>query len=74
MISCKLEQVGERLALILDEDAAEALHARIGDTLRLEPTAQGALQVVERETWAEDVHARGRAFLKRYRRNFDQLS
>jgi hypothetical protein len=32
------------------------------------------VQIVERETWAEDTHARGRAFLRRYRRTFEQLS
>jgi len=74
MISCKLEQLGERLALVLDEDAVQALNVHVGDVLHLEPTPQGALQVVERETWAEDTHARGRAFLKRYRRTFEQLS
>ena len=74
MISCKLERVGGRLALVLDEDAVQALNARVGDVLHLEPTPQGALQVVERGTWTEDTHARGRAFLKRYRRTFEQLS
>jgi hypothetical protein len=74
MISCKLEQVGDRVALILDADALETLHVRVGDTLRLEPAAEGVLQLIARETAANDIHARGRAFLKRYRRTFDQLS
>jgi hypothetical protein len=74
MISCKLEQVGERFALILDEAAVEALGARVGDIVRLEPAPNGVAHLAERETWAEDVHARGRAFLRRYRRTFDQLS
>jgi hypothetical protein len=29
---------------------------------------------VQETTWIEDPHARGRVFLKRYRRTFDQLS
>jgi hypothetical protein len=74
MISCKLEQVGDRVALILDADALETLHVRVGDTLRLEPSADGVLQVVAQETAASDIHARGRAFLKRYRRTFEQLT
>ena len=74
MISCKLEQIGERLALVLDDDAADALGVRVGDTLHLEPTREGVVQIIERETWAEDTHARGRAFLRRYRRTFEQLS
>jgi hypothetical protein len=30
-------------------------------------------RVTIQETWVEDAHARGRAFLKRYRRTFEQL-
>ena len=74
MISCKLEQMGDRLVLVLDEDAAAALNARIGDTISLDPGPDRVLRIVERETWAEDTHARGRAFLKRYQRTLDQLS
>ena len=70
MISCKFEQFGERLALVLDADAIETLNAHAGDTVHLDLAPGGVLHVVERETWAEDAHARGRAFLKRYRRNF----
>jgi len=73
MISCKLERIGDRLALVLDEDAAAALHVRVGDTVQLEPAAEGYRQVAVVETWSEDAHARGRAFLKRYRRTFEQL-
>ena len=74
MISCKLEQVGDRLALVLDPHDVEALHLRPGDTVRLEPAGAGVLRVdVEVSTWTEDPHARGRAFLKRYRRTFTQL-
>ncbi|MFL5295643.1 MAG: AbrB/MazE/SpoVT family DNA-binding domain-containing protein [Phenylobacterium sp.] len=71
MISCTLEQVGDRLALVLDNDAAEALNLRPGDTVRLESAGEGTLRVTE--SWAEDPHARGRAFLKRYHRTFTQL-
>jgi hypothetical protein len=74
MISCKLEQMGDRLVLVLDEDAVTALNARIGDTVSLDPGPDRVLRVVERETWAEDTHARGRAFLKRYQRTLGQLS
>ena len=53
---------------------AAALNARIGDTISLDPGPDRVLRIVERETWAEDTHARGRAFLKRYQRTLDQLS
>jgi hypothetical protein len=75
MISLKLEQIGDRVALVLDEDALAALGAHVGDTQNVEPASDRALHVVVvRETWTEDAHARGRAFLKRYRRTFEQLS
>jgi hypothetical protein len=74
MISLKLEQIGDRVALVLDDDAMAALGVQVGDTLNLEPASDRVLSVVVRETWTEDVHARGRAFLRRYRRTFEQLS
>jgi hypothetical protein len=66
MISCTLEQVGDRLALVLDETQCHALNLHPGDTVRLEPVGDGVLRVAE--TWSEDPHARGRAFLKRLNR------
>lgn len=74
MISCKLEQIGDRYALMLDADDVARLNVRVGDTLHLEEGGHGPPQIVERESWTEDAHARGRAFLKRYHRAFDQLS
>src|SRR4030095_11203852 len=74
MISAKLEQVDDRVALVLDTEALAALDARVGDTLTLEPVSSGHVRVTVQETWMEDAHARGRAFLKRYRRTFEQLS
>ena len=74
MISCKLEQVGDRVVLVLDDDALAALNARVGDTVTLEAAADSVVRVTEQVTWVEDPHARGRAFLRRYRRTFEQLS
>jgi hypothetical protein len=74
MISLKLEQIGDRVALVLDDDALAALGCQVGDTLNLEPASDRVLHVVVRESWTEDAHARGRAFLKRYHRTFEQLS
>ncbi len=74
MIVCKLEQIGDRYALMLDADDLARLNARVGDTLHLDIGGQGPPQILERASWTEDTHARGRAFLKRYRRAFDQLS
>jgi hypothetical protein len=66
MITCKLEQVGGRFALVLDEGQCQTLDIRPGDTVRLEAVGEGALRIAE--TWSEDPHARGRAFLKRLNR------
>lgn len=74
MISCKLEQVGDRFALMLEAGDAERLNVKVGETLQLEIAGDGSAHLVERESWVEDTHARGRAFLKRYRRAFDRLS
>jgi len=74
MFTAKLDQVGGRVVLLLDEAALAALNAQVGDTISLEPASEGVLHVVARETGAEDAHARGRAFLKRYRRTFEALS
>lgn len=71
MISCTLEQIGDRFALVLDQDAAKTLNLRLGEAVQLELAAEGVLRVTE--AWAEDPHARGRAFLRRYRRTFAQL-
>jgi hypothetical protein len=74
MISCKLEQIGDRFALVLDADDVARLSLRVGETVHLEEDATAHLHIVERESFAEDVHARGRAFLRRYHRSFDRLS
>ena len=73
MIACKLERIGDRVALVLDADDLAVLGAHVGDTVNLEPASDSAVRVTIQETWVEDAHARGRAFLKRYRRTFDQL-
>jgi antitoxin component of MazEF toxin-antitoxin module len=75
MISCQLEQIGDRLALVLDPDVVQALNLRPGGTVRLEVAGDGVLRVaqVESESWTEDPHARGRAFLKRYTRTIAQF-
>jgi hypothetical protein len=67
MISCTLEQMDDdRVALVLDEAQCQALKLRPGDTVRIEVAGDGVLRVAE--SWSEDPHARGRAFLKRLNR------
>lgn len=73
MIALKVEKIGDRAAVVLSEEALAALHLNVGDTLMLAPSGDGAFAALTREGWAEDPHARGRAFLKRYNRSFSQL-
>jgi antitoxin component of MazEF toxin-antitoxin module len=73
MIALKVEKIGDRAAVVLSEDALAALHLNVGDTLQLEPSGDGTFSAVTREGWAEDPHARGRAFLRRYTKNLAQL-
>jgi hypothetical protein len=75
MIALKVEKIGDKVVIILNEEAVDVLNAQVGGTLHLEPTSDGhVLAAVTREVWVEDSHARGRAFLKRYNRTFEQLS
>lgn len=75
MIALKVEKIGDKVAVILNEEAIDVLNAKVGGTLHLEPAADGrVLAAVTQEVWIEDPHARGRAFLKRYNRTFEQLS
>jgi len=74
MIALKVEKIGDRVAVILNEEALEVLNAEVGGTLHLEPSADGAALVsVTQEVWVDDPHARGRAFLKRYTRALERL-
>jgi antitoxin component of MazEF toxin-antitoxin module len=63
MIALKVEKIGDRLAVVLNDEAQAALHLKEGDTVHVE-AANGA-----GESWIDDPHARGRAFLKRYTKN-----
>jgi hypothetical protein len=75
MLALKVEKIGDQIAVILTEEALDVLNAKVGGVLHLEPTRDGrVIAAVTQEVWVEDTHARGRAFLKRYNRTFDQLS
>lgn len=69
MIALKVEKIGDRAAVVLSDEALAELHLNVGDTLMLAPSGDGAFTALTREGWAEDPHARGRAFLKRYNRS-----
>ena len=69
MIALKVQKIDDRIAVVLSEDNLAALHLAVGDTVYLETAQSGG----QRETWIDDPHARGRAFLRRYNRNLAQL-
>jgi len=73
MVELKVERIGDRVAVVLTEDAMRALHVSVGDTLQLTPSGEGCFEAVAREGWAADPHARGRAFLRRYNRGFERF-
>ena len=73
MIALRVEKIGDRIAVVLTEEALAALHLGVGDILHVEPSSNGAVQTVTQEVWLEDPHARGRAFLKRYNRSFERF-
>ena len=63
MVALKVEKLGDRLAVVLDEEAQAVLRLKEGDTVHLEAAAPGGA------SWKDDPHARGRAFLRRYNKN-----
>lgn len=73
MIALKVEKIGDQIAVILTEEALEALAAEVGGTIHVEPSRDGVLRTVTREFWVEDRAARGRAFLKRYTKALERL-
>lgn len=73
MIALKVEKIGDKIAVVLTEEALQALGVQVGGTLHVEPAREGVLRAVTREYWVEDRAARGRAFLKRYNRALERL-
>ena len=73
MIALKVEKIGDKTVVVLNEEACRALHLSVGDTLQLSPSGDGAFDAITREGWADDPHARGRAFLRRYNKSFERL-
>lgn len=69
MIALKVEKLGDRLAVVLNEEAQAALRLKEGDTVHLEAPGAGAGGAF----WMDDPHARGRAFLRRYNKSFERF-
>jgi hypothetical protein len=73
MLALKVEKIGDRVAVVLTEEALTALNLGVGDTLCIEPTGDGVVREVAPETWIEDPHARARVFLRRYNKSFERF-
>lgn len=69
MTTARLEKIGDRVGLILDEETCAALHASIGDVVHLHRTPAGELVLDGPDADYDSRHGRGRAFLKRYQRS-----
>lgn len=69
MLALKVETIGDRAVVVLSEDALKALNVGVGGVLHLEPACD-VIRAAAGEPAAEDLHARGRAFLRRYHRSF----
>ena len=74
MIALKVAQVGEGMALLLNDEARELLGASAGDTLYLEVSPEGDLRLTKLDMSLEARRERGRAFLKRHQKTFDALA
>jgi hypothetical protein len=73
MIALKVEKIGDRVAVVLTEEALAALNVEVGGAIHLEPSPDGVLRAVTKEYWVEDRSFRGRAFLKRYNRALERF-
>lgn len=74
MIALKVAQIGEGMALLLNDEAREVLGASAGDTLYFEISPDGGLRLAKPDMSFEARRERGRAFLKRYQKTFDALA
>lgn len=66
MVTLRVELIGDRVGVLLDEAARASLNVAVGDSVSLRPAAEETL--APKEIGDDGRHERGRAFLKRYRR------
>lgn len=74
MIILKVAQIGEDVGLLLTDEARELLGVKAGDTLEFEAAPDGSLRLAKLDLSFEARRERGRAFLKRYQKTFDELA
>ena len=67
MIHLKVEQIGDAVAIVLDEEAQRLLGAVVGQTLEFKATDDGVLVT-------KDAVARGKLFVERYIKTFEALA
>ena len=67
MIHLKVEQIGDAVAIVLDEEAQKLLGAVVGQTLGFSATDDGVLVT-------QDAVSRGKLFVERYIKTFEALA
>ena len=73
MIALKVEKIGDQVGVVLRGGALEGGGAGGGGARGPGGGDGGVLCATTQETWVEDHHARGRAFLKRYTKSLQRL-
>ena len=68
MIHLKVEQIGDAVAIVLDEEAQQLLGAVVGDTLGFSASDDGVLVT------SQDAVSRGKLFIERYIKTFETLA
>jgi phage gp45-like len=68
MIHLKIEQIGDTVAIVLDEEAQRLLGASVGDTVRFEQTGDAVVLSTN------DAVTRGKLFVERYIKTFEALA
>lgn len=74
MIVLKIEETEKGLAILLSPEARELLGATAGNHVGFEVTGDGQLTIGQLDMSFEARRARGRAFLDRYDKTFQDLA
>lgn len=74
MIVLKVEQTEKGLAIVLSSEAQELLGATPGQDVGFDVSADGQLTIGRLDMSFEARRERGRAFLKRYEKTFQDLA
>lgn len=74
LVALKVTKVGDDLVVVLNGELREALGVAEGGTLYAQASESGEVTLVNRGMSFEARRARGRAFIARYGKTFDELA